>query len=80
MSENLENIESAAENERRKASTEPGLAGEGGQYVEGDYGDAGVVGTEAEEPVEGDYPEGDYGDAGTVGTAREAETDEERNS
>jgi hypothetical protein len=80
MSENLENTESAAENERRKASTEPSLAGESGQYVEGDYGDAGVVGPEVEETIEGEYPEGDYGDAGTAGTAREAETDEEKNS
>jgi hypothetical protein len=80
MSGNIENTESAAENERRKASTAPGLEGEGGQYVEGDDGDAGVVGPEADELGEGEYPEGDYGDAGTVGTAREAETDEDRNS
>ena len=38
-----ENIESAAEHEPRKASTEPGIEGEGGQYTEGDYGDAGAV-------------------------------------
>ena len=80
MSENIENTESAAGNERRKASTAPGLEGEGGQYVEGDYGDAGVVGPVAEKLGEGEYPTGDYGDAGTVGTAREAETDEDRNS
>ncbi len=34
--------------------------------MEGDYGDAGVVGGAEEQPEEGDYPEGNYGDAGTV--------------
>jgi hypothetical protein len=68
MSENHD----AADNQPRKASTAPGLEGEGGQYVEGDYGDAGVVGgAEEPQPEGGDYPEGDYGDAGTTGTARE---------
>lgn len=76
----------ARDDEPRKASSAPGLEGEGGQYVEGDYGDAGVVGGAEEQPEEGDYPEGNYGDAGTVGTARgaeaarEVEEDEERNS
>jgi hypothetical protein len=76
----------ARDEEPRKASSAPGLEGEGGQYVEGDYGDAGVVGGAEEQPEEGDYPEGDYGDAGTVGTARggaaarEVEEDEDRNS
>ncbi len=79
MTENRENSESAAESERRKASTDPGLAGEGGQYVEGDYGDAGVLGDEAGEPTEG-YTEGDYGEAGTVGAPGEAETDEDKES
>lgn len=80
-----ENMESAAEHERRKASTEPGIEGEGGQYVEGDYGEAGVVGgadetvgTEDSEDAEGEYTEGDYGDAGAV-PAREAEVDEDKN-
>ena len=73
-----ENIESAAEHGRRKASTEPGIEGEGDQYVEGDYGDAGVVG-DADESSEGEYTDGDYGDAGAV-PAREAEVDEDRNS
>lgn len=65
-----ENHDAAADNEPRKASTAPGLEGEGGQYVEGDYGDAGVVGGAEAEPEEGEYPDGDYGDAGTSGTAR----------
>jgi hypothetical protein len=73
-----ENIESAAEPERRKASTEPGIEGEGGQYVEGDYGEAGMVG-EADASKDGGYAEGDYGDAGTV-PAREAEVDEDKDS
>ncbi len=72
----------APDDDRRKAGSAPGLDGEGGQYTEGDYGDAGMVGG-AEEPEEGDYPEGDYGDAGAVGsprvTAREVEEDEDRN-
>ncbi|MDQ0676706.1 hypothetical protein QFZ30_000088 [Arthrobacter pascens] len=74
-----ENIESAAEHERRKASTEPGIEGEGGQYTEGDYGDAGLVGDDADESKDGEYTEGDYGDAGAV-PAREAEVDEDKDS
>jgi hypothetical protein len=67
-----ENHDSAAADRARKASTAPGLEGEGGQYVEGDYGDAGVVGgVDEPQPEGGDYPEGDYGDAGTAGAARE---------
>ena len=38
-----ENHESAADEQPRKGSTAPGLEGEGGQYVDGDYGDAGAV-------------------------------------
>ena len=78
----------ARDEEPRKASSAPGLEGEGGQYVEGDYGDAGVVGGAEDQLEEGDYPEGNYGDAGTAGTgtargaetAREVEEDEDRNS
>jgi hypothetical protein len=73
-----ESIESPAEHGRRKASTEPGLEGEGGQYVEGDYGDAGMLG-DAAESQDGEYTEGDYGDAGAV-PAREAEVDEDKDS
>jgi hypothetical protein len=65
-----ENHDAAAGDEPRKASTAPGLEGEGGQYVDGDYGDAGVVGAAEAEPEEGEYPDGDYGDAGASGTAR----------
>jgi len=42
-----ENQETFGE-EPRKGSTAPGLEGEGGQYVDGDYGDAGATGTERE--------------------------------
>lgn len=75
-----ENVESAADHERRKASTEPGIPGEGGQYIDADYGDAGVVAAEADQAPDGEYPDGDYGEAGAVGTAREAEVDEDKNS
>lgn len=60
-----ENPEVAAE-EPRKESSAPGLEGEGGQYVDGDYGDAGTVERPADERDD-QYPEGNYGDAGTVG-------------
>jgi hypothetical protein len=66
-----ENHDAAAGNQDRKASTAPGLEGEGGQYVDGDYGDAGVVGAAEAEPEEGEYPDGDYGDAGTAGARTE---------
>ena len=65
-----ENPEVAAE-EPRKGSSAPGLEGEGGQYVDGDYGDAGTVERPAEE-LEGEYPEGDYGAAGTAATPVES--------
>ena len=42
-----ENQESPAE-QPRKGSTAPGLEGEGGQYVDGDYGEAGTSGTARE--------------------------------
>ena len=67
-----ENQESPAE-QPRKGSTSPGLEGEGGQYVDGDYGDAGAVGEPAGNLEDGEYPDGDYGEAGTSGTAREAD-------
>lgn len=56
--------------EPRRGSTAPGLEGEGGQYVDGDYGDAGAVGDASESLEDGEYPDGDYGDAGTAGSAR----------
>ncbi|WP_104043603.1 hypothetical protein [Arthrobacter sp. ZGTC412] len=68
-----ENQETFGE-EPRKGSTAPGLEGEGGQYVDGDYGDAGTVGEPAGNLEDGEYQEGDYGDAGTAGTAHETDT------
>lgn len=73
MSENT-----APEEGRRKGSTEPGLEGEGDQYAEGEYGEAGDVGGTERQAEEGGYPEGDYGEAGTVGSAREVEVDEDK--
>ena len=73
MSENT-----APEEEPRKGSTEPGLEGEGGQYEEGDYGEAGTAGGAENQNQEGDYPEGDYGNAGSVDSAREVEVDEDK--
>lgn len=63
--------ESRAEEEPRKGSTAPGLEGEGGQYVDGDYGDAGTVNAPPENLEEGEYPDGDYGDAGASGADRQ---------
>lgn len=68
-----EKHESAADEQPRKGSTAPGLEGEGGQYVDGDYGDGGTVGTPAENLEDGEYPDGDYGEAGTAGRAHEAD-------
>lgn len=59
--------------EPRKGSTAPGLEGEGGQYVDGDYGDAGTVGEAAPNLEHGEYEDGDYGDAGTAGRAHETD-------
>jgi hypothetical protein len=49
--------------EARRGSSAPGLEGEGGQYMDGDYGDAGSVEAPAENTGDGEYPDGDYGDA-----------------
>ncbi|WP_255768669.1 hypothetical protein [Pseudarthrobacter sulfonivorans] len=62
--------DAAREEQARRAGTAPGLEGEGGQYEEGDYGDAGVVGPAEVDPEEAQYPDGDYGEAGTTGTDR----------
>lgn len=75
-----ENHESAAVEPPRKGKSAPGLEGEGGQYTEGDYGDAGSVEAPADHPGEGHYTDGDYGGAGTSGAAREVEVDEEKDS
>ena len=59
--------------EPRKGSAAPGLEGEGGQYVDGDYGDAGTVGEPAGNLEDGEYEDGDYGSAGTTGAGRETD-------
>ena len=64
-----ENPEVAAE-DPRKGSSAPGLEGEGGQYVDGDYGDAGTINEPERDAADGEYEEGDYGDAGAAGGAR----------
>ena len=66
-----ENPEAAAE-EPRKGGSAPGLEGEGGQYVDGDYGTAGTV-NEPDKDPEGEYEDGNYGDAGSTGAARTEE-------
>ena len=61
-----ENPEVAGE-EPRKGGSAPGLEGEGGQYVDGDYGDAGTINEPERDLADGEYEEGDYGDAGSAG-------------
>jgi hypothetical protein len=66
MSENSE-FEATPAEKRHVSTPNPALEGEGeGQYVEGDYGDAGVVDDVSPGAAEGEYQDGDYGDAGTV--------------
>ena len=60
-----ENPEFAAE-EPRSGSSAPGLEGEGGQYVDGDYGDAGTINEAERGPADGEYEEGNYGAAGAA--------------
>ncbi|MGN6441425.1 MAG: hypothetical protein ACTHL6_05930, partial [Arthrobacter sp.] len=60
-----ENPEFAAE-EPRSGSSAPGLEGEGGQYVDGDYGDAGSIGEAERGAADGEYEEGNYGAAGSA--------------
>ncbi|UUL77024.1 hypothetical protein NG819_05125 [Pseudarthrobacter sp. Fe7] len=64
-----EHPEVAAE-EPREGSSAPGLEGEGGQYVDGDYGDAGTINEPDRDALGGEYEEGDYGGAGATGGAR----------
>ena len=61
-----ENSESGNAGKTHNSSRNPALEGDSGQYVEGDYGDAGVAGQESAAEPEGRYSEGDYGDAGVV--------------
>jgi hypothetical protein len=49
----------------------PAPAGGGGQYVDGDYGDAGTTNTPPENQEDGEYPDGDYGGAGSSGSNQE---------
>ena len=58
-----ENSEPNSAGKTHASSRNPALEGESGQYVEGDYGDAGVAGDDAASE-KGEYPEGDYGTAG----------------
>ncbi|MGX9899532.1 hypothetical protein ACW0JT_05865 [Arthrobacter sp. SA17] len=68
MSEN-EEFETSREEKRHTSTPNPALEGEGGQYMDGDYGDAGAVDEPAVSPAPGAYPEGDYGDAGVADEA-----------
>ncbi|KSU76905.1 hypothetical protein GA0061083_2324 [Pseudarthrobacter enclensis] len=58
--------EHRADEEPRKAGSAPGMEGEGGQYMDGDYGEAGAVEVPSENLEDGEYPDGDYGEAGAV--------------
>ncbi len=60
-----ENSEPNSAGKTHASSRNPALEGDSGQYVEGDYGDAGVVGDDAASE-KGEYPAGDYGDTGVV--------------
>ena len=62
-----------SENSEFEAQEQPGtepapaVEGDSGQYVDGDYGKAGIAREdEAEAAREGEYPEGDFGAAGTI--------------
>ena len=52
----------------KQPATEPAPAGEAdsGQYVDGDYGKAGIAREDETTAGEGEYPEGDFGAAGAV--------------
>jgi hypothetical protein len=67
VSENSEISKNSA-NEAEQPSTEPAPAVEGdsGQYVDGDYGKAGIAHEDQVAAGDGEYPEGDYGTAGEV--------------
>ncbi|MEV7133480.1 hypothetical protein AB0N24_11395 [Arthrobacter sp. NPDC093128] len=62
MSENSEFEAPKQPADDRDAAVE----GEPGQYVDGDYGSAGIAGEEALAAAEGEYPDGSYGAAGDV--------------
>ncbi|WP_314194290.1 hypothetical protein [uncultured Arthrobacter sp.] len=71
-----ENSQSGDAGKTHNSSRNPALEGDSGQYVEGDYGDAGVTGQESATEPEGEYPAGDYGDAGVVKPSAEVEEGE----
>lgn len=71
-----ENSQSGDAGKTHNSSPNPALEGGSGQYVEGDYGEAGVTGQEPAAEAKGEYAGGDYGDAGTVGSSAEAEEGE----
>ena len=71
-----ENSESGDAGKTHNSSRNPALEGNSGQYVEGDYGDAGVTGQESDTESEGEYAAGDYGDAGAVRPSAEVEEGE----
>jgi hypothetical protein len=68
-----ENSEFKAAEKTHNSTRNPALEGDSGQYVEGDYGDAGAVGDDARSDTKGQYPAGDYGDAGTAEGPADAE-------
>lgn len=71
MSDNHGEFDRTAAEEARHdaaapAGEEAGLEADAGQYVEGDYGNAGVTGENPAGAPEGEYAEGDYGKAGVA--------------
>lgn len=78
-----ENSESGTQGKAHTSSRNPALEGdsgrledESGQYVEGDYGNAGIAGSGSAPETQGEYSAGDYGGAGAVGPASEVEEGE----
>lgn len=68
-----ENSEPNSAGKTHASSRNPALEGDSGQYVEGDYGDAGVVGDDASADTKGQYSAGDHGDAGSAEGSADAE-------
>jgi hypothetical protein len=60
-----QNSEIEAE-KRRSTEPAPAVEGDSGQYVDGDYGKAGIAHEDEAAAGDGEYPEGDYGAAGNV--------------
>lgn len=68
-----ENHESDAEQQTHNDTTTQEAPGEGGHYINGDYGDAGTPSTSAADLEDGSYEDGNYGGAGTAGTSQKAD-------